>query len=189
MDQLKEKLGPVAKYWFWIATALVTLLSVGVWWMSSGKLLEEFEAARSQLDSDAQKITSVRSSLPTHPNDISHAEMEKLIETRTEAVMAAWTSVYERQQDILRWPVEELKEDFVREFRDLIPIELKVEFPTAEADEVETSLRNRYRFYIGGVLPNIAEIAKTRWTADFDRPARGGNAEGVAGQVVDDEHG
>jgi len=174
MDQLKEKLGPVAKHWFWIATGLVTLLSVGIWWVSSGKLLEEFEAARSQLDSDAQKITSVRSSLPTHPNDFSHREMEKLIESRTDSVMTAWTSVYERQQDILRWPVEELKEDFVREFRDLIPIELEVEFPTAETDEVETSLRNRYRDYIGGVLPNIAEIAKTKWTADFDKPAAGG---------------
>jgi len=173
MDQVKAQLAVAAKYWFWIATALVTLLSVGIWWVSSGKLLTEFEAARTKINGEAQKVTQVRGTLDTHPNDISHQQMEKLLETRTDSVMEAWTSVYNRQRDILVWPVEELKEDFVREFADLVPIESKVDFPTPEADEKETTLRNRYRFYIGNVLPNIAEIAKTKWTANFDKPATG----------------
>jgi len=173
MDQVKAQLAVAAKYWFWIATALVTLLSVAIWWVSSGKLLTEFEAARSKINGEAQKITQVRGSLETHPNDISHQQMEKLLESRTDSVMEAWTSVYNRQREILLWPVEELKDDFVREFADLVPIELKVPFPTPEAEEKETTLRNRYRFYIGNVLPNIAEIAKTKWTANFDKPATG----------------
>jgi hypothetical protein len=183
MDQVKAQMAVVAKYWFWIATALVTLLSVGTWWVSSGKLLAEFEAAKAKLSSDAQKISTVRNSLDTHPNDTSHEQMDKLVETRTGAVMEAWTNVYNRQRDILVWPVGELKEDFVSEFVDLIPIELKVEFPTPEADEKETSLRNRYRDYIGNVLPNIAEIAKTKWTADFYKPATGmgGGMGGMGG--------
>lgn len=182
MDQVKAQMAVAAKYWFWIATALVTLLSVGAWWVSSGKLLAEFEAAKTKLTGDAQKVSTVRNALDTHPNELSHEQMEKLLESRTEAVMEAWTSVYNRQRDILVWPVNELKEDFVREFEDLNPIELKVEFPTLEADEKETSLRNRYRDYIGNVLPNIAEIAKTKWTADFYKPATGmGGGMGMDG--------
>src|SRR5690606_12966910 len=82
---------------------------------------------------------------------------------------------------ILVWPVEELKEDFVREFRDLIPIEREVQFPTAEEDEIESALRNRYRDYIGEVLPSIAEIAKAKWTAKFDSPRGGGMGMGGMG--------
>ncbi|HBJ36283.1 MAG TPA: hypothetical protein DDZ51_16335 [Planctomycetaceae bacterium] len=182
MDQVKAQMAVAAKYWFWIATALVTLLSVGAWWVSSSKLLAEFDTAKTKLSGDAQKISTVRNSLDTHPNATSHELMDKLVETRTDAVMEAWTSVYGRQRDILVWPVEELQEDFVREFVDLIPIELKVQFPTPEGEEKETSLRNRYRDYIGNVLPKIAEIAKTKWTADFYKPVTGmGGGMGMDG--------
>lgn len=171
MDQIKAKFAAAAKHWFWISTALVTLLSVGAWWLGSGRLMSEFEAARTKLDGEVQKVSSVRSALPTHPNAKSHELMEALVEQRTDAVMEAWTNVYERQREILKWPVAELKEDFVSAFEPLFPIELKVEFPTAEEDEIETSLRNRYRNYIGNTLPKIAEIAKTKWTADFHKAA------------------
>lgn len=177
---MKEKLGGVLQHWFWISTGLVGLVSVGMWWVSSGKLIEEYEQAASQLDSDAAKITSVRNSLGTHPNAISHAEMQKLVEARTDAVMQAWTSVFERQQDILVWPTQELKQDFVDEFADLIPIELKVPFPTPEAEEKLPALRTRYQNYIGSVLPSIAEIAKAKWTANFDA-RRGGGMGGDMG--------
>lgn len=182
MDQVKAQMAVAAKYWFWIATVFVTLLSVGAWWVSSGKLLAEFDAAKTKLSGDAQKISTVRNALDTHPNEFSHQQMEKLLESRKSAVMESWTSVYNRQRDILVWPANELQEDFVREFVDLIPIELKVQFPTPEAEEKETSLRNRYRDYIGNVLPNIAEIAKTKWTADFYKPVTGmGGGMGMGG--------
>jgi hypothetical protein len=186
MDQLKAYMAVAAKHWFWVATAAVTLLSVGIWWMSSSKLLSEHETARSQLESDAQKITTVRNMLSTHPNDISHQQMEALIEDRTQKVMDAWSSVFERQQDILVWPVDELQEDFVERFRDLIPIELKVTFPTPEEEEVVPLFRTRYQHYIGRVLPSIAEIAQSKWTADWDRApagAMGGYDGGYSGEM------
>ena len=37
---MKEKLAAVAQYWFWIATALVTLISVGVWWITEAFLVD-----------------------------------------------------------------------------------------------------------------------------------------------------
>lgn len=168
MDKLKAQLAPVAKHWFWITTALVLLGSFGIWWMASGTLVSEFESARSQIEGNASKVTGVSSKISEHPNAKTHAEMEKLIEARKQAVLNSWNSVYSRQQDILVWPVAELQEDFVSEFRELTPIELKVPFPTPEEQEKETTLLNRYRYYIPAVLPGIAAIAKTEWTAKFD---------------------
>ncbi len=178
MDKLKEQLAVAGKYWFWIATAMVTLISLLGWWMASSRLDAEFESASNKISGDAQKITSVRSMIPEHPSEKTHQEMEKLIESRKEAVVDAWESIYERQQAIFVWPVDELQDDFVREFKDLIPIELKVAFPTLEEDEKDTSLLNRYRFYIENALPKIAEIAKTKWVAKFDAVGGGYGMDG-----------
>ena len=178
MDKLKLQLAPVAKHWFWIATGLVLLGSLGVWWIASGDLINQFQANKSKIEADANSVNTVSSKLDEHPNPKTHAEMEKLISASEQAVLDAWTTVYESQQDILVWPVEELTEDFVKEFRDLTPIELKVPFPTPEAEEKETSLLNQYRYYIGNVLPGIAEVAKSKWTASFDKSSGGMGAMG-----------
>ena len=83
--------------------------------------------------------------------------------------MQSWKRLYDRQRSILTWPVDELKADFVDEFKDLIPIETSVEFPTDPANEKETTLLSRYQRYIKNTLPDIAKIADAEWTAEFDR--------------------
>lgn len=183
MDKLKLQLAPVAKHWFWIATGLVLIGSLGVWWVASGDLINQFQANKSKIEADANSVNTVSAKLEEHPNPKTHAEMEKLISASEQAVLDAWTTVYESQQDILVWPVEELTEDFVKEFRDLTPIELKVPFPTPEAEEKETSLLNQYRYYIGNVLPGIAEIAKSKWTASFDKSSGAMGAMGDTGSM------
>ena len=94
--------------------------------------------------------------------------MQRLIADRQDEVLDSWQTLYDRQRDILTWPVKELKQDFVDEFKDLIPIEMFVEFPTEPLDEKETTLLTRYEMYIKNVLPDIAKIAKTEWTAEFE---------------------
>ncbi len=145
--------------------------------MSSGKLIAEYTTASGKIESDASQITNVSSKLSTHPNPKSAEEMGKLIKSRTQEVLDAWTSVYERQKKIFVWPAE-LQEDFLSQFRDKTPIELTVQFPTEP--EVESSLRKRYELYIGEVLPGIAEIAKTKWTASFEKTAGSGGMDASA---------
>jgi hypothetical protein len=182
MEKLKLQLAPVAKHWFWIATVLVMLGSVGVWWMASGKLIAEYDTASSKIKTDDGRVKTVSAKLNEHPNPKTHAEMQKLIDGSKQSVLDAWTTVYESQQGILVWPEEQLKEDFVREFRDLTPIELKFPtYPVPEEQEKETSLLNRYRYYIGEVLPEIAELAGSKWTASFDKAAGAGAAMGSMG--------
>jgi len=186
MDKLKAQLAPVTKHWFWIAAGLVMLGSVATWWLASGKLITEFNSAESKIASDDSSVTSVSGKLNEHPNPKTHLEMEKLIADRKKEVLLAWIDVYKRQQDILIWPVKELQEEFVREFQDLTPIELAVAFPTPEDVEKDTALLSRYKNYIGNVLPGIAEIAKTKWTANFESSSGSG---GMAAMMSDSMSG
>lgn len=184
MEKLKLQLAPVAKHWFWIATGLVLIGSFAVWWLASGKLLDEYKTASDKIKANDGLVKNVSAKLNEHPNPKTHAEMQKLIDSSKQSVLDAWTTVYESQQGILVWPVDELKEDFVREFRDLTPIELKFPtFPVPEEQEKETSLLNRYRYYIGAVLPGIAEIARSKWTANFDKVNAGGSMGGPMGGI------
>ncbi len=144
--------------------------------MSSGKLIAEYTTASSKIESDATQITNVSSKLSTHPNPKSAEEMGKLIKSRTQEVLDAWTSVYERQKKIFVWP-SELQEDFLSQFRDKTPIELTVQFPR--------SLRLKARSgnvtsCISAKCCGIAEIAKTKWTASFEKTAGAGGMDASA---------
>ena len=76
----------------------------------------------------------------------------------------------------MTWPVDELKADFVDEFEDVnsdgvrpdLPFEVYVNFDDP-SQEKETTLLTRYQRYIKNVLPDIAKIAKSEWTAEFER--------------------
>lgn len=178
MDQLKEQLANAAKFGFWIGTAILLLGSLGVWWVVTGTLNEENASRSSRITSDAQKVQQVRGELSTHPNAKSHEVMEALIKSREDEVLKAWQTVFDEQTDILVWPVEELKKDFVAKYEGKIPIEVHMVFGESD-DDVEPNLLKRYSNYIGDVLPKIAEIAKAEWTAEFDGKISGGAAGGM----------
>src|SRR6056297_3069035 len=144
MGQLKEKLAPVLKYGFWICTGLVLLGSLAVWFLSTSKLNEETESRITLLNSDVSKVTTVRSALSSHPNPTSIARMEEIVGGRTQEVLAAWDQVFKRQQKILTWPADVLKDDFMKRFAGKIPVENYVAYPPEPGKEVPTELLNRY---------------------------------------------
>ncbi|MGB7329208.1 MAG: hypothetical protein WBD31_30280 [Rubripirellula sp.] len=174
MDKIKEQLAVAMKYGFWIGSAVVFLGSLGVWFMTTSKLSDENASQTSKINQAISTVSSVEGELSTHPNAISHEKMEALIEKRQQEVLESWKTLYDRQRDILTWPEEELTKNFVDEFRDLIPIEVFVEFPTLESDEKEITLLATYQRYIKKSLPGIAEIAKAEWTAEFESAGGGG---------------
>ena len=177
MDQLKTQLAVVMKYGFWISSGLVLLVSLAIWFLTTSKLADENQKQTSKITSAIQTVSSVQQELPTLPNQHSHDEMEKLIEQRQDQVLQSWTRLYDRQRQLLTWPVDELKADFVKEFEDLdndgkrpdLPFEVYINFPTDPANEKEITLLTRYQRYIKNSLPDIAKIANSEWTAEFDR--------------------
>ncbi|MDA9777568.1 hypothetical protein N9D38_03945 [Rubripirellula sp.] len=169
MDQLKAQLAVVSKYGFWISTSLVLLSTVGIWFMSTTDLEKQNKDQTIKINSAISTVSSVESELDKQPNDLSHREMDLLIADRQSEVLESWKRLYDRQQNILTWPEAELGKDFVDEFRKLLPVEKMVEFPTDPSKELETTLRTRYQRYIKNILPDLAKIAGSEWTAEFER--------------------
>jgi hypothetical protein len=168
MDQLKAQLAVAIKYGFWIGSAVVLLGSLGVWYMTTSKLAAESAAQTSKIKSAISTVRAIESEVFKHPNELSHEQMNALIAERQDQVLQSWKTLYDRQRNILTWPEAELSKNFVDEFRDLIPIEVYVPFPTPETEEKELTLLKTYQRYIPNVLPDIAKIARTEWTAQFE---------------------
>ncbi|MEC8475218.1 MAG: hypothetical protein VXZ38_11235 [Planctomycetota bacterium] len=171
MDQIKTQLAAVSKYGFWISTTLVLLCTVGIWYLSTAALDKENEDQSRKIQGAISTVGGVQQTLDEQPNDLSHQEMDLLIADRQSEVLESWKRLYDRQQNILTWPEAELGKDFVDEFRKLLPVEKMVEFPTDTSKELETTLRSRYQRYIKNILPDLASIADTEWTAEFERTA------------------
>lgn len=183
MDQLKQQLAGVAKYGFWILCSVTVIGALGVGFWATSNLKKDRDTQIASLDSAKSSMQTIRNQLSTHPNDKTRDEMETLLDRLKEDVRASWESQYARQKDILVWPVQELKQDFVNAFEGYEPIELTLEFPVPPEKTVQVGLLNRYRDYIGDVLPQIAEIAGAKWTADITKAASGygGGGMGLAG--------
>ena len=180
MDQLKTQLAVALKHRFWIGSVIVLLGSVYIWWSTTSQLAAETASQTSKVESAFRKVTEVRGEVPTTPNDHSHEKMDSLINDRTAQVLNSWKLLYDRQRKILTWPVQALKQDFVDEYIDLIPIERYVMYPTLEEDELETTLLSRYGTYIKNTLPGVASIADTEWIAEFEA-SHGGMMDGIGG--------
>ncbi|QDV68590.1 hypothetical protein Poly24_23000 [Rosistilla carotiformis] len=170
MDKLKEKLGPAIKYAFWGVWALVMIVSIAIWWVSTSSLVANAESQKTAINGAYSTLTQIRGTASTHPNPHSHTEMEKRVDILQQDVLAAWERQWEYQEKILVWPTELNKKgtsDFVDAFSKYLPIETTTEFPMPEIDQVDQTLRHRYKLYIEGQLPGLAEVVGAKWTADF----------------------
>ena len=169
MDQLKTQLAVVGKHGFWIASVLVLLVSLGVWYLSTAALVKLRTSQTTKITGAYTQVSNVREELPKIPNDLSHEEMNELITDRQGEVLKSWKQLYDRQENILVWPQETFNQEFLNEFVGKVPIENFVEFPTEESDELETTLRKQYKNYIYKQLPKLAGVADAEWTAAFDQ--------------------
>ena len=193
MEQLKAQFAVVGKYGFWIASVVVLLASLGIWYWSTSSLQQENASQTSKITSKIESVRLVQGELSSLPNDLSHAEMDKLISKRQDEVLKSWQKLYDRQKDILVWPKNTFNDRFLNEFIDKedgtvkLPFEHFVKFPTEEKDELATTLRKQYADYISNTLPKLAAVAGTEWTADFEKTGglgmgmEMGGAEGPAG--------
>ena len=184
MDQLKEYFAVAVKFGFWIGCGVVFLCSMAFWYLSTSKLATEAEKQTSSIKASISTVSQIQSELSQHPNDLSAAEMKKLIEDRQNQVLESWETLFDRQSEILVWPEDVLTKRFVDQYRKKIPIEYYVEYPTPEADSLTTSMRSTYAKHIKKELPAIAEIAGTHWTAPFESSSDNGGCKVVVVAVL-----
>ncbi len=182
---------------FWILTPLITIASLFVWFRASGKLTSERKANTSSIVSKFSGLDSIKSTNPTHPNEVSHEKMQELIDGLKEDLKEAWELQYERQRGVLTWS-DELGVDVVGNLSAKTPIEWKVPYPGQTSGEkqqfenkfkirlVEAPQRYReiYKIYAKKQLPQLAQKINAEWLpGTSSKDGEGGDGEDAAGAL------
>ena len=136
---------------FWILTPLITIASLFVWFRASGKLTSERKANTSSIVSKFSGLDSIKSTNPTHPNEVSHEKMQELIDGLKEDLKEAWELQYERQRGVLIWS-DELGDEIVGNLSAKIPIEWKVPYPGQAPGEKQQLEALTYDFFQPGEM-------------------------------------
>lgn len=162
MDQLKKFLAQAAKHQFWIVTAVAVLLGIVGFVLASSTLGDKFDAQKTALDTHYQNISTVRSAIPTHPNEISAEHMNEIIATLADDVQAAWARQYERQLPFLQWPTEINNPSLIAKIKKYHPIEIKLTYPE-EPFEFNKGEKQAYARYFDLQMPELAKIIGVEW--------------------------
>lgn len=175
MDQLKQFMRILIQHRFWVLSGVISLVAVGIWFMSTAALEEEFNMQKGKIEGQYTKVNQVLG-VVNHPNDFSHKRMDEINSATRDRVYQAWTAQWERQLAVLTWPPE-LEADFESEVTKLRPAEA-IAYPTPPEKEIGVQYRIRYRDYIQTVLPKLAKIIDSNWDA---KAGAGGGAMGGSG--------
>ena len=184
MDDLKRYIKEISKYSFWILAGLVLLLSSVIFYLTSSSMYSSISQRISTVNGVFSKINEISGKTSTHPNELSHKEMEKRLEGLVSDVDQAWQFQYERQKEFLTWPANAFQYPKVREIFDgLRPFEKKVAYPLPEPipsplDQVTVRDRDVYKSYIEPEFPALAKRIGSTWKFVLDAkamsPAGGG---------------
>ncbi|MEZ6138452.1 MAG: hypothetical protein R3C53_26515 [Pirellulaceae bacterium] len=170
---MNEQLAKVAKHQFWIFTGVGVLLGIVGFYLASSTLSDMYAKQKTALDTSFQSISTVSSAMPTHPNDLSQARMQEIIDAAAVDVQAAWEVQYNRQVPILQWPNNIGSPDLVRKLKGYQPVELKLEFP-AEPPNVTDAEKQIYATYFDKQMKALGEIIGVEWVGEVSKTADAG---------------
>jgi hypothetical protein len=168
------------KHLFWTLSIIVILMGFVGWWMSAGKLKQDFDANLSTVTTTKQNISTIASKQENQIfNVTSHTGMKEMNAQRRLEVYRAWRDKYDKQRaQVLVWP-----DGLSEKFRSEIARKLDGK-PIEEADQTDLvfTLREEYRNEINSLLPTLAEMINAEWAptaASVDnRGGRGGGRFG-----------
>ena len=165
MDKVKD-IGFLVfkKHLFWTLGSVVLIMGLVAWWLSAGKLAEEYKANKGTVESTKQKIVTV-SQKPTEEifNQGTEDGMTAENTRRAKEVYLAWREKYIRQRrDVLVWP-DGLSPAFVRDVERILdgrPIE---EVTLTSDNDLIRTRREEFRDQINLLLPQLAEMINSQW--------------------------
>ena len=164
--QLRQILGIVVKYHFWILCGLVVLLGVGIWLYATSGLARATEERRSQLLQAREQVARIRS-VANHPNKKVLEAIQREHRRLIEIVYQAWEELYRDQRERNQWP-RELGQEFLDVINSLGPDE-----------EIPVRYREVYQYFIKNHFPEWYEIIDLRLPPKRD----------AEGKIIRDERG
>lgn len=111
MDQVKVILGYLGKYHFWLLCLVVVIASTLGWMMAKGAISKEYETNKSAVTGKFSTLDGILTGDPP-PNAEWTEAITTLTKQEQDKVAAAWKTVYDEQQKVLKWPVEAMDADF-----------------------------------------------------------------------------
>jgi len=147
--QLRQVLGVIVKYHFWILCGLVVLIGVGAWFLATSGLARATEERRNQLLQTRDQVAKVRS-VQSHPNKRILEAIQQEHRRLIDIVYRAWEELYRDQRERNQWP-RELGQEFLNVVNSLGPDE-----------EIPVRYREIYQYFIKNHFPEWYEIVDLR---------------------------
>src|SRR4029078_4348118 len=122
MDQLKTQLAAVKQHSFWVMCLGILGVSLGSWWVSTGKLQTEQAAQVGKIKGAFDGVNAVTQQTE-HPNETVIRGMETLNLKYGQEVLKGWQLQYDQQAGVLVWPASFAKTGFRTYVDKLRPIE------------------------------------------------------------------
>lgn len=182
MDVIKNQWKIVVRYQFWILSILVLVAAASVYYLTSSSLSALITARTAKLTSTFEQVNTISSSVPTHPNPFSHAQMDKVVGMLETDIQEAWRLQFKNQIPLMVWPINAFNESSTHEiFTTLRPVEKYIDFPLparlpAPYDRITLNDRKVYKEYIGPEFKAISKKIGTEWKAKL-----GGSASSAYG--------
>jgi hypothetical protein len=171
MDVIKKNLLVVLKFQFWILSGLVLIAASIVFFLTSSSLNALITSRTSALKSTYDKVNTISSSVSSHPNSHSHAEMDKSLVVLEKDIKEAWGIQYRGQIPLMEWPRKAFFQESTHKlFESLQPVEKFIEFPIPAAlpppyNKITLNDREVYKKYIGPEFASVSSIIRTEWKA------------------------
>jgi len=163
MDQLKKLFAKAIQHRFWIMIGVAIVTSSVAWYMMQSNLQKLYTDQESLIKSKYSALEQVKSALPTHPNQSSKSEMDRMIGSLSQDVQKAWEEQFQRQSNYMKWPDIGL-DRLINKLKEYYPVELhpKLSYPDQPKDIVEGD-KTAFSKFFDEQMPKLAEIIGVTW--------------------------
>jgi len=187
MDAIKNFWKKIAPHQFWILSGLVFVASVSIFFLTSSSLSALIKARTTKVDSAFSKLSTVKSTLDTHPNSFTHSKLDEMANALELEVQEAWKLQYLRQEPLLVWPPKAFsaKTETLEIMKNLRPIEQFVDFPVdptvSPINKITVNDREVYKRYIAPEFAEVSKIIGTEWKPGSDSESSSSMGSGGMG--------
>lgn len=187
MDAIKNFWKKIAPHQFWILSGLVFVASVSIFFLTSSSLSALIKARTTKVDSAFSKLSTVKSTLDTHPNSFTHSKLDEMANALELEVQDAWKLQYLRQEPLLVWPPKAFsaKTETLEIMKNLRPIEQFVDFPVdptvSPINKITVNDREVYKRYIAPEFAEVSKIIGTEWKPGSDSESSSSMGSGGMG--------
>lgn len=111
MDQVKLVLAVLKKQHFWVLSAIVVIVGLGIWYSAAGTLASQYQERETKLNTQRKAVQDITKSADP-PNQLVIDAIGDAHRKLKDEVYQAWTLLYQVQKETNPWP-DVLGEQFI----------------------------------------------------------------------------